>query len=76
MTEAVFLSYNDGYFKFLFESGEEMIFEEVHPRALKQFDLKNDKSLIGKSFLISFIEVIENSDEDFVIYIIESLKPL
>jgi len=76
MIEAVFISYKDGYFKFLFETGEEMVFEEVHPRTLKQFDLKNDKSLIGKSFMVSFIEVIEDSDEDFVIYRIESLKPL
>tara|TARA_R110000868_G_scaffold720_5_gene5270 strand:- start:15284 stop:15514 length:231 start_codon:yes stop_codon:yes gene_type:complete len=76
MIEAVFLSYKDGYFKFLFESGEDMIFEEVHPRALKQFDLKNDKSLVGKSFRVSFVEVIEDSEEDFVIYRIESLKPL
>ncbi|GGK21316.1 hypothetical protein GCM10007962_14310 [Yeosuana aromativorans] len=76
MIEAVFISYKDGYFKFLFETGEEMVFEEVHPRALKQYDLKNDKSLIGKSFLVSFIEVIEDADEDFVIYRIESLKPL
>ena len=76
MIEAVFLSYKDGYFKFLFESGEDMIFEEVHPRALKQFDLKSDKSLVGKSFRVSFVEVIEDSEEDFVIYRIESLKPL
>ncbi len=76
MIEAVFISYKDGYFKFLFETGEEMVFEEVHPRALKQYDLKNDKSLMGKSFLVSFIEVIEDADEDFVIYRIESLKPL
>ena len=74
--EAVFISYKDGYFKFLFETGEDMVFEEVHPRALKQFDLKNDKSLIGKSFKVSFVEVIEDDDEDFVIYRIESLKPL
>jgi hypothetical protein len=76
MIEAVFTSYEDGYYKFLFETGEDMSFEEVHPRALKQFDLKNDKSLIGKSFRVSFVEVIEDDDEDFVIYRIESLKPL
>lgn len=76
MVEAVFISYKDGYFKFLFETGEEMVFEEVHPRALKQYDLKNNKTLIGKSFMVSYIEVIEDADEDFVIYRIESLKPL
>jgi len=76
MVEAVFMSYKDGYYKFLFENGEEMVFEEAHPRALKQFDLINDKSLIGKSFRVSFIEIIEDSDDDFVIYRIESLKTL
>lgn len=76
MREAEFLSYKDGYFTFLFENGEELVFDEVHPRVLKQFDLKNDKSLINKSFKITFIEVYEDIDEDFVIYRVESLKPL
>ncbi|WP_445958097.1 hypothetical protein [Yeosuana sp.] len=76
MKEAVFISYKNGYFKFLFESGEDMVFDDVHPRILKQFDLKNDTSFIGKSFKISFLEVIENSDQDAVIYRIESLKPI
>lgn len=76
MREAEFLSYNDGYFTFLFENGEELVFDEIHPRVLKQFDLKNDKSLINKSFKITFIEVFEDNDEDFVIYRVESLKPL
>ena len=74
MSEAVFTSYENGYFTFLFESGEEMIFDEVHPRTLKQFDLVNDESLIGKPFKVVFIEV-ESSDDD-VIYRVESLKPL
>jgi hypothetical protein len=76
MREAEFLSYKNGYFTFLFENGEELIFDEIHPRVLKQFDLKNDESLINKSFKITFIEVSENNDEDFVIYRVESLKPL
>lgn len=76
MKEAVFISYKNGYFKFLFESGEDMVFDDVHPRVLKQFDLKNDTSFIGKSFKISFLEVIENSEQDAVIYRIESLKPV
>lgn len=75
MSEAIFTSYKNGFFTFLFESGEEMIFDEVHPRALKQYDLKNDKSLIGKSFKVVFIE-IESSNEDEVIYRVENLKPI
>lgn len=76
MRQAEFLSYNDGYFTFLFENGEELVFDEVHPRVLKQFDLKNDESFIGESFKITFIEVNGENDEDFVIYRVESLKPL
>lgn len=76
MEAAVFKSYENGYYTFLFDNGEDMIFEEVHPRVLKQFDLKNDLSLVGKEFRISFVEVFDDGDEDFLIYRIESLKPL
>ena len=70
---AVFISYQNGFFTFLFESGEEIIFDEVHPRALKQYDLVNDSTLEGKSFKVVFVEV-ESSDDE-VIYRVESLKP-
>ncbi|MGK0255110.1 MAG: hypothetical protein ACI9OE_002630 [Mariniflexile sp.] len=76
MRTAVFKSYKSGYYTFWFENGEELVFEEIHPRALKQYDLKNDNSYIDKSFRISFVEVFENGDEDFVIYSVESLKLL
>ena len=76
MRTAVFKSYENGYYTFLFDNGEDMVFEEVHPRVLKQFDLRNDLSLVEKAFRISFVEVFDDSDEDFIIYRIESLKPL
>ncbi|OYX23970.1 hypothetical protein [Confluentibacter lentus] len=76
METAVFKSYENGYYTFLFDNGEDMVFEEVHPRVLKQFDLKNDSSLVGKEFRVSFVEVFDDGDEDFLIYRIESLKPL
>lgn len=76
MRIAVFSSYENGYYTFLFDTGEDVIFEEVHPRVLKQFDLKNDLSLVGKEFRIFFVEVFDDDDEDFLIYRIESLKPL
>jgi len=76
MRTAVFKSYKNGYFTFWFENGEELAFEEVHPRVLKQFDLKNDESYIDKSFKITFVEDFEDDGEDFVIYRVESLKPL
>ena len=76
MRTAVFKSYENGYFTFWFENGEELVFEEVHPRVLNQFDLKNDKSYIDQSFRITFVEDFEDDDKDFVIYRVESLKPL
>lgn len=75
MRTAVFKSYKKGYYTFWFENGEELTFEEVHPRILKQFDLKNDKSLIDKEFKIVFVEDYESNDDD-VIYRVESLKPI
>jgi len=71
MRTAVFKSYKNGYFNFWFENGEELSFEEVHPRVLKQYDLKNDKSLIDQEFRIIFVEDVDGEE---VIYRIESLK--
>lgn len=76
METAVFKSYENGYYTFLFENGQDMVFEEVHPRVLKQYDLKNDKTLINKKFGVLFVEVFDDTDDDFLIYRIESLKPL
>lgn len=71
MRTAIFKSYKKGYYTFWFENGEELAFEEVHPKVLKQFDLKNDKSLVDKNFRITFVE---DEDGDEVIYRVESLK--
>jgi hypothetical protein len=73
MRTAAFKSYKNGYYMFWFENGEELAFEEVHPRVLKQFDLKNDKSLIDKDFRITFVE---DEDGEDAIYRVESLKPI
>lgn len=76
MRTAVFKSYENGYYTFWFENGEELAFEDVLPRVLKQFDLKNDKNLIDQEFKITFVEVFEDNDKDSVIYRVESLKHL
>lgn len=76
MRTAVFKSYEDGLFTFWFENGEELVFEEVHPRVLKQYDLKNDESFIDQNFRITFVEDFEDNNKDSAIYRVESLKPL
>ena len=73
MRTAVFKEYKNGYYNFWFENGEELAFEEVHPRVLKQYDLKNDESLVDQEFRITFVE---DEDGDDVIYRVESLKPI
>lgn len=73
MRTAVFKAYNNGYYKFWFENGEELVFEDVHPRVLKQYDLKNNKALVDLEFRITFVE---DEDGEDVYYRVESLKPL
>ncbi|MFB9057448.1 hypothetical protein ACFFU9_11920 [Mariniflexile ostreae] len=73
MRTAVFKSYENGFYIFWFENGEELAFEELHPRVLKQFDLKHDERFIDQNFRITFVE---NADGDDVIYRVESLKPI
>tara|TARA_R110002012_G_scaffold312248_1_gene522745 strand:+ start:327696 stop:327926 length:231 start_codon:yes stop_codon:yes gene_type:complete len=76
MRTAVFKSYENGFYTFWFDNGEELAFEEVHPRVLKQYDLKNDENYIDQEFKIVFVEAPDPTDEDLVIYRVESLKPL
>ena len=76
MKTAVFKYYKNGYFTFWFDNGEEMVFDEVHPRVLKQYNLIEDKTLVDQAFRISFVEVYDDTDEDLVMYRIESLKPV
>ncbi|MFI1773176.1 hypothetical protein [Thalassobellus citreus] len=73
MKTAVFKSYENGFYTFWFDNGNELVFEEVHPRVLSQFNLKTDKNLIDKEFKITFVE---HADGDDVIYTVQSLKPL
>ncbi|GAA4888384.1 hypothetical protein GCM10023311_10350 [Flaviramulus aquimarinus] len=73
MRIAVFKSYKEGYYTFWFENGEELVFEDVHPRVLKQYDLKNNEDLIDQEFRLTFVE---DADGDDVYYRIESLKPI
>ena len=74
MKTATFISFIDGYFKFTFENGEDMYFEEIHPKALHQFDLKNDETYIDQEFNVIYSE--SSLGDDTMIYRIENLKLL
>lgn len=73
MRIATFKSYQDGFFAFWFDNGDELVFEEIHPKALYKYDLKQDESFIDKSFKLSYSEVIDNEHTDAVIYRIDTL---
>ncbi len=72
MKIAVFKSYQDGFFTFWFDNGDELAFEEVHPKALYKYNLKEDNSLVEKTFKLTYSE-ISNDLDSTVIYRIDSL---
>ena len=76
MEIATFLSYSNGYYTFDLESMGTIVFEEVHPKILSLYNFRDDVSLKGKRFQLSFSEHIEDDDEDFVIYRIETLRSI
>ena len=73
MKTATFKEYQDGYFTFIFDEGMEIDFEEVHPKVLYQYDLKNDPAYIDREFKLTFSEVYDRDDDDSVTYRIERL---
>lgn len=72
--KAVFKSFKNGYYTFIFENGVEMVFEELHPKILLKYDLKNNSSLIDNLFNLSFSEIIADDEDDLIIYRIEYLE--
>ena len=71
---AVFKSYNNGYYTFIFENDMEVVFEEIRLEILEKYDLKNDLSLRNKVFNLAYSEAIEDDDDDFIILKIEYLE--
>jgi hypothetical protein len=72
--KVIFKSYENGYYTFRFEDGLDMIFEEVHPRIRLKYDLIHDKSMINKTFHLTFSERFEDDDENLMVYKIEYLE--
>jgi hypothetical protein len=73
---ASFDTFHDGYFTFILESNEAIVFEEVNRLILEKYDLRNTE-FRGKKFDITFSENIEDlDDEDFVIYRLEKLNQI
>ncbi|PIA78436.1 hypothetical protein BFR04_02555 [Gaetbulibacter sp. 4G1] len=74
MKTAVFKNNKNNFYSFLFEDGLLIDFEEIHPKALYKYNLKEDDSFIDKSFKLTFSEVLDSKENDVFIYRIDSLK--
>ncbi|WP_299260186.1 hypothetical protein [uncultured Aquimarina sp.] len=63
----------NGFYQFIMDNGDTIVFEEASSLAIKKYDLKNDR-FKNKSFEITYSEYIEGNDEDFVSFKIEKLE--
>lgn len=71
---AIFKSFENGYYTFVFDDGVEMVFEELHPKILSKYNLRKDSTLIDSQFNLSFSEIIADDEDDLIIYRIEYLE--
>ena len=73
---AIFLAYNNGYYTFVLENEDEIVFEEINKTILEDYPLK-DKSLQHKKFKITYTEFVEDEDdENLIINRLEKIKEL
>lgn len=71
--KAVFITFSDGYYKFLLDDGEIITFEEINPFVLEKFDLKKDKTLEGQTFLVTYSDIYDDVEDDYFYNRIENL---
>ncbi len=69
----MFKKYYNGYYQFIMDNGDILVFEGISLTAIRKFDLKTNK-FKGKSFVITYSEYQEDKDEDFIFYKIEKLE--
>ncbi|MEW7278414.1 hypothetical protein ABW636_07445 [Aquimarina sp. 2201CG1-2-11] len=69
----VFKKYYDGYYQFVMNNEETIIFEEVSHVVSQEFDLRSNIH-INKRFEITYTEYVEDDDEDFISFKIEKLE--
>jgi hypothetical protein len=71
-----FITFGFGYYSFVLENGDEVIFEEIRKTVLEKYDLKAGE-FQGKKFNITYSVLTEDlDDEDFVVLRLDYLKLL
>ena len=69
---ATFYKYDNGYYTFILDNEDAIVFEEINKSVLDEFDLKSSL-LKNKRFRVTFTETVQDDDEDMVIYRLEKL---
>lgn len=71
-----FITFGFGYYSFVLENGEEVMFEEIRKTVLEKYDLKSGK-FQGAEFKIVYSVLTEDlDDEDFVVLRLDQLDIL
>lgn len=71
-----FITFGFGYYSFVLENGDEVIFEEIKKEVLEKYDLKSGK-FQGKKFNLTYSILTEDlDDEDFVVLRLDYLEKL
>ncbi|RBW55195.1 hypothetical protein DS884_16325 [Tenacibaculum sp. E3R01] len=69
-----FITFQFGYYSFLLENGEEIVFEEIKKDVIEKYNLKSGK-FQGKKFNITYSVLTEDlDDEDFVVLRLDNLE--
>lgn len=69
-----FITYGFGYYSFVLENGDEVIFEEIKKGVIEKYNLKSGK-FQGKKFKITYSVLIEDlDDDDFVVLRLDNLE--
>ncbi len=71
----VFKEYSNGYFIFELENGDILDFEQINKNILSEFDLKNNQ-FKNQRFEVVYKEIIDEDDEDFMVFKIDKLVKL
>lgn len=69
-----FITFGFGYYSFVLDNGEEVVFEEVKKEVLGKYNLKLDE-FKGKKFNIIYSVLTDDlNDEDFVVLRLDNLE--
>lgn len=74
--KGVYKKHFNGYYSFVLQDGDIIIFEQINYKILREFDLKSEE-YIDKVFEIGYTEIYDDFEsDDFLIFRLEHLSLL